>query len=538
MFLDILLSRLEEEGIFTHENQEAVLAHSNHFELAITLGRLQEANLLTQDNLSTILMHTNPIYLGLALSNLHRAGILTEQNRKAVSMHAIPSYFARTLSYLEKARLLTQDNFNIVLADLNPHVLSMAIYALRQAEILTQDNFNALIMHECPMYLNWVLCHLKNADILNQANFDTLLLPNHLTLLEPLVWQQEWSRIPPHLLNQVNFERLLIAAEQENPFQELTEVTNQILDFLDMEINPNVFNSNQSTHTASVHRSVSNSARNLMASYGHQLNLEQTLREVVNYIHSLEKNDSCKRCIERLTQNDFSFQDTSGISIPQLLALAWLAIHDSQKSKAHLENAKTLFIQGLHEIQRGYNIDDGAEDRPICAAGTFNKLVEKLQGIHDDVEINYITLGGASAKFPKLAQDEALNYLQSIANTKTAEHCEILLNLLTEIQTTQSLAPIWDDIREKVRIKLWDEFKEAFAYDSNHTKFLELLDNGQYLPAFDTSSLDKDIQSSKGYQAYLGIQHGLNCNYLWSNRHNSMKDQNDYDKQYGIIIRP
>ena len=130
---------------------------------------------------------------------------------------------------------------------------------------------------------------------------------------------------------------------------------------------------------------------------------------------------AARACIERITPYNYSFTDSSSVSTRQLLALAWAAIHDSDKCTANLEDRKALFIEALYEIQRGYNIDehnvdDGGEDKPICAAGTFNKLLEKLNGIHEDVHVYYITQSGASAKFPILAKEQALAYLQSLSN--------------------------------------------------------------------------------------------------------------------------
>jgi hypothetical protein len=53
-------------------------------------------------------------------------------------------------------------------------------------------------------------------------------------------------------------------------------------------------------------------------------------------------------------------------------------------------------VQGLYEIQRDGNLDAfgrdrGGYDSRICISGTFNKLVEKLNGIHEDVSFYYIT---------------------------------------------------------------------------------------------------------------------------------------------------
>ena len=73
-------------------------------------------------------------------------------------------------------------------------------------------------------------------------------------------------------------------------------------------------------------------------------------------------------------------------------------------------------MEGLYEIQRGYNFDkqgrekEGGtdEDKFICAAGTFNKIIEKLDGLHPDVKVLVITWNGLNAKLPKVIEEKAL----------------------------------------------------------------------------------------------------------------------------------
>ena len=55
-------------------------------------------------------------------------------------------------------------------------------------------------------------------------------------------------------------------------------------------------------------------------------------------------------------------------------------------------------------------------------------------------------------------------------------------DILNQIETSGSLEPIWKNIQDMIRTKLWDEFQEAYGHQ-DHPHFLGLLDNGQYLPA-------------------------------------------------------
>ena len=97
-----------------------------------------------------------------------------------------------------------------------------------------------------------------------------------------------------------------------------------------------------------------------MSRYRASLNLKQTIAAINVYVNRLEetpKHQAAKGCIGRITAADYSFTDSSSkVSTLELLALSWLAIHDSSKCQASVADAKNLFVEGLYEIQRGYNL--------------------------------------------------------------------------------------------------------------------------------------------------------------------------------------
>jgi hypothetical protein len=212
----------------------------------------------------------------------------------------------------------------------------------------------------------------------------------------------------------------------------------------------------QNTHTTSVHSSVSESAKRLKNSYAFTFELEKTIKQIKSYVLSLEssfKNDAAKRCIERITADDYTHTDVvSEVSTRELLAFAFVAVHDEIKRTASLEDALNLFIEGLYEIQRGYNLnehgvdDESQNDGTICLAGTFNKLMEKLNGIHSDVEVYFITHEGAYAKFPKLVAHHSLTYLNGLTRPKTAKDYLSIKKLLDNMQDN-GIEPIWDKIK-------------------------------------------------------------------------------------------
>lgn len=53
-------------------------------------------------------------------------------------------------------------------------------------------------------------------------------------------------------------------------------------------------------------------------------------------------------------------------------------------------------------------VSTGGEDQTVCFAGTFNKLIEKLNGIHPDGRVLYITEGTCSLKLPIVVREEAI----------------------------------------------------------------------------------------------------------------------------------
>ena len=63
----------------------------------------------------------------------------------------------------------------------------------------------------------------------------------------------------------------------------------------------------------------------------------------------------------------------------ELLALSWLAVNDNGVRTGSFDDAKNQFIEGLYEIQRGYNLSEAGVDLHgsdvfICSGGTFNKV--------------------------------------------------------------------------------------------------------------------------------------------------------------------
>jgi len=514
-FLESAVKILEDHGLNNDDNRAIVSEHANPYDLAHALSSLHRAGILTPENREVVTRYEYPLDLASALVQLHMRGILTPVNRQVVAGHAEPLDLASAFNVLRDAGILTLENRQVVAKHAEPSNLAFSFSALNQAGILTPVNRQVVAGHAEPFVLASTVSYLRGAGILTQANFDALLAPNHAVLLSDDDIRL-FERIPRHLLTQENFEGMLTASEQANPLTALETFLRQILGVGAVAAPQQPFNQAQSTHTASVHASVSKSAGNLMTAYGDKIqggDLDKAINEIKVYVNQLDdspKHQAAKRAIERLTQPHYTFTDTSRVSTRQLLALAWLAIHDNSKRLGTLEDALNLFVEGLYEIQRGYNLNEAGvdnmspNDQFICSGGTFNKIVEKLVGIHPDVDVKFITKEGAATKFISLAEHHTLACLKELASRNPHDASE-LINALKE---AGNLVPIWDLIKERVKTELWDEFKEAYGNHPEHQHFQDLITYGNELPIPDEAKLIKILPPSQGAHSFFKSDDG------------------------------
>ena len=271
------------------------------------------------------------------------------------------------------------------------------------------------------------------------------------------------------------------------------------------------YNNSQSTHTSSVHRASSATAKRLQKRYrfselglferlglfNHNYSLEGVLATVETYLNGLSDNAgpmrgidnsisvhaAAKRCLTRFkTDNAWDYVDAgSGVSIKKLVALVFLGADDNLRriEGCTKEDALSLLVEGLYEIQRGNNlnergVDDGGIDISICPAGAFNKLVEKVRCFHQDGEMIFMTLQSAGAKLQIVAVEEAEVYLNSLQGDER-EQC------LSNLRTDGTLESIKDAIYQNVSCRIMDEFSSLFQCDINHTGFTGLLEQIQYV---------------------------------------------------------
>jgi hypothetical protein len=278
-------------------------------------------------------------------------------------------------------------------------------------------------------------------------------------------------------------------------------------------IQPNILNDAQSTHTSSVHRTVSESATKLIHRYPNVMDpttLNQLITTISAEINALPdgnpQNEAAKRCMVRLGSPEYAYTDaSSGVNTRELIALSWRAIHDDEVRVGNLADATRQFVEGLYEIQRGYNLsptgeDLQGEDSTICSAGTFNKLMEKLKGIHPDVDIEVISSTLATLKLPIVVKEEVNHYLAARANPSTVSELTQFTQQIAQIKE-EGVEVIWDAIKDRVAMRIFDEFGSLYN-DQNDPRFTGFIEAGKDVDLGELPSFQREVSQSKGYREY------------------------------------
>ncbi|VEB35346.1 Uncharacterised protein [Legionella sainthelensi] len=231
-------------------------------------------------------------------------------------------------------------------------------------------------------------------------------------------------------------------------------------------------NGAQSTHTASVHASVTESLKKLHGRYS-QVNIDENIEAIKAFARRINsqnlpntsalEREAAIRFIARMNTLFSHIESRSNLTIKHILALIWEGVHDDKKTgalKCDIQTAEESLVKHLYEIQRGYNLDLagkdlGSEDRPICVGGTINKLTDALNGgIHEDVEIIYITKETAGEKLKALVKEKVVAFVQNSSQKE---------ELITQINNskTADTSPTWN-IPELILNSIQDDVKKSF----------------------------------------------------------------------------
>jgi hypothetical protein len=516
--------------LLSEQNLKAARSHKNVFLLKETLEYLLRAEILDQENLIYIVNHTDLKDLKDALKLCYENQLLNNKNfqilasytnvKDVISMHNILhrrhlfnlknfqkmiehkdyEYFGAIVCFLSKNNLINQATFDISANHTDTESLYFILHDLDRNKILNEHNFLLTIQHANPQQLYKTVTCLYERDLLDAKSKNFLSIINHpdstslykiLERLYPLRrLEQDYlndcfqfcsmlndasDRLPQNLWTMPVFNQLITFCKENNAKNKINKYVNELI----QDENKRNFNPMQSTHTASVHASVSLSALKLAEQYSSQRKKWDSTK-ILKQIKRSNTNPAIHRFLLKIRDPIFCFQDpVSNLSIQKILGIAWLAIHDDQNREGTLEDARNLFMQGLYEIQRGGNLDpDGQDlypediDVPICASGTFNKIIEKLHGIHKLVEIKYVSKDAAGIKFPIVVKEELQNYLDHLSE-------EDRISAIKELKKDGTInEKIWEEIYNKVYFRMSEEFSSCFA---NEQDFSDLINNGEYV---------------------------------------------------------
>ncbi|MDX2346653.1 MAG: hypothetical protein QNK11_07285 [Legionella sp.] len=500
-----------------------ILNHEKPQLMLEVLIKALKANILTQKNFNAILQHPNRFEMGFAIELIDAAGLLSgkekQENFDCILKSSKAQHAAQLLVQADRLGLLNNNDkhLNREIIEKHHHPRGGA-YLLSMAQVmglLLTDDMTQTFFNQVDQYSNILFGDEEGLGVWD--DFPADLLETH------------WRGILQLCrANQVNVTAGRVA---------LSRRLNQLI-YRTTTQKP-AFNAGQSTHTASVHQSVSESAIRLNKLYGDKIdNLQKTLEQIEAWVNSQDGHDVEKRAIQQLVHSSYEFIDqTSGINTKTLLALSWMAIHDesmffkalpiTESTEALIEilvkmrikepsefkeklgevketlkglegeeekraveslfikeltkRAETLFLEGLFEIQRAYNLSDRFEDdkderdKASCASGTFNKFIEKLVGVHPAAKLKYLTNQGAMFKLTPLIIAASKQHLKqndfqdlTLASLKKAIYSIVREQLFFEYAD----GPI------EALAKNHDTF-EAFKASENYPMFQALLTKAQ-----------------------------------------------------------
>ncbi|MDF1683198.1 MAG: hypothetical protein P1U36_00930 [Legionellaceae bacterium] len=355
--------------------------------------------------------------------------------------------------------------------------------------------------------LSWVTyAHLPRRGEGAHDYYQELIVEHaDILLAEPELWENfPYQALTTECYNEI----IRIAQEHKDNPEEGREVFDTYLSTIRREYNQDYdeadgntqghINHAQSTHTASVHETVSESLIELIKHYPSVIEEPQVTKHIdaltadiialqtnlkpedKNNPDMLREISAAIRFLKDLKQKNYYYpveDKISNLSIKQVLALGWIAIHDDVRREGSLEDAKKHFVKGLYEAQRGYNFSHTGVDRTeqndstICAGGIINKIIEKLWGIHKDVSISYITLETFKNKIIPVLQEETDRFL---AQDSFSLMSEIAESKPSDDEVSES---IWNAIQSQVETRLFEEFGALFTGDKTNAQFQVILDD-------------------------------------------------------------
>lgn len=163
----------------------------------------------------------------------------------------------------------------------------------------------------------------------------------------------------------------------------------------------------QTAHDSDVNKDIKSSVDNLIKEHGLPSNKVNT--EIEAYVNNSseftqDEKQITLECLKRINQNSDKSSNTN-LTLKQVLNLVWQACKEYKNASGKItslddQNAKdrkNALVKNLIETQTTYGKNHAA-----CFTGTFNKIVETLDGIHSQVEIKHFPKEVISVMAPKM----------------------------------------------------------------------------------------------------------------------------------------
>jgi len=525
------LNKLQATGIFTGKNGQdnfnTVLLAQNGPE---NFSSMADMGLLTgedaQANFNSMAEHLelnldayyHAAELAGALRTLSNIGLLTgkagQANREAMACK--PKNVTYAFDMLQEAGLLTRENaqayFNAIMKCECEVTFAHDIIRIKPTGLLTGGNaltnLNAVAVHQNSSRLTETVRLLYRAGLMEaesehtQTRFENLISYSNILLTKNTI--SLWKQIPEDALTEAHWNRIIqICREnQVNPEEGRVQFTRYVN--RERLHQPQTFNARKSTHTASVHQTVSESAMRLYNRYRNNVgDLRVKLKEIEDWVAAQGEHEVEMHAFQQLAHSPYAFvEERSKITTQMLMALSWDAIHDDSMRMGSLDDAKILFLQGLFDIQRAYNLSHTFEnrnekDKTDCASGTFNKFIEKLVRVHPYAELKYIIKQKAMMKLMPMIRAAATDYLgQTSHKSLTVESLKEAIRPIVREQfffeygqAFEALTTDYDSFEDFKVSNDYASFQASFQAEQNDG--LELMIDGKLLVLDD--ELDQEL---------------------------------------------
>lgn len=488
------LVNLKTEKLMNEKFKEAIVNDKVAITAIRSINRFAERKILTEARLDSALQCKYPAQVANIVADIDEVGALSKENETAIFNH-------RGIDALQLESIIKSlKNKQLLTPEITKKILECRYLPLSEQTI---ETVSAYAQQHVLNFLGTNISQLHDAEILNENNIHQLIeTVNRCSDNDQAntVFNRYFSAIPLYQLSQEVFDGFITSCVEGGQ-----DTTNEYLRNLGIDFDDgDAFNGQQSTHTESVEESVSVIALELKKRYGDQLTKEG-VDAVVNRIENhlllaiLENNtefESYKieaaltyiKDIRSQIGNPF-YDSRSNMSLPEVVALARLAIEDEKERIGSFDDAFKSSAQGYYEAQREYNLDINGQEKvngfgnrmsdvPACRGGQFNKSLNSLQGNYKAADIAYATTQTATNKLQALIKQKVWDCLEhKLADTSPQGLSAQANDLLVVKELEEKL----DETRQTTFQALWSEFSNFSGVFGGSTELVDKLNTCQVM---------------------------------------------------------